>query len=471
MYQYDDPTCVATLPAPTATGAAGYFSNGNPTTGLGATVLTADYMNMVMLELLNVVKAGGISPSKTTYDQVLSAIKRIGQNTIVLADTGIANAYSAANPTALAASTWLDGVVQAVKIAHTNTGASTYSPDGLTAIPIYGLGLQPLQGGEMVVGGTAILMRTTIAGVNSGNPVCVLMEGAGGAQQTAAATALQHAPQSGQVQRNAFNYASVAGGTANALTATLVPAPASYTDDLTVVVRITSNNTGATTLNVNGLGVTAVVGAGHQPLQGGELAANGFACFTYSQALSQFILLWSTGGAEQVAAATQGQHAVQLQQVGNRVGEICFFAVSSPPAGFLAANGAAVSRTAYAMLFAAIGTTFGAGDGSATFNVPDMRGMFPRGWDSGAGVDSGRAFGSYQADSYASHNHAVSDPSHFHSVAAGGSLQSLGSGGMQYNVLSGSQNTSSSFTGISVQSSGGAATRGKNIALLACIKY
>ena len=185
MYQYDDPTCVATLPTPTATGAAGYFSNGNPTTGLGATVLTADYMNMVMLELLNVVKAGGISPSKTAYDQVLSAIKRIGQNTIVLADTGTANAYSAANPTPLVGSTWGDGVVQAVRIAHTNTGASTYSPDGLVAIPIYGLGLQPLQGGELVAGATALLVHSTITGVNSGNPICVLMMCPGGAQQLA----------------------------------------------------------------------------------------------------------------------------------------------------------------------------------------------------------------------------------------------------------------------------------------------
>ena len=185
MYQYDDPTCVAALPTPAALGAAGYFSNGNPTTGLGATVLTADYMNMVMLELLNVVKAGGISPSKTTYDQVLSALKRIGQNTIVLADTGIANAYSAANPSPLVTSTWGDGVVQAVKIAHTNTGASTYSPDGLAAIPIYGLGLQPLQGGELVAGATAVLVHSTIPGVNSGNPICVLMMCPGGAQQLA----------------------------------------------------------------------------------------------------------------------------------------------------------------------------------------------------------------------------------------------------------------------------------------------
>lgn len=79
-------------------------------------------------------------------------------------------------------------------------------------------------------------------------------------------------------------------------------------------------------------------------------------------------------------------------------GTVIFYAASTAPSGFLKANGAAVSRTTYASLFAAIGTTFGAGDGSTTFNVPDLRGEFPRGWDDGRGVDSGRVFGSTQAN-------------------------------------------------------------------------
>jgi microcystin-dependent protein len=55
-------------------------------------------------------------------------------------------------------------------------------------------------------------------------------------------------------------------------------------------------------------------------------------------------------------------------------GTIILFAGSSPPAGYLACDGSAVSRTTYANLFAAIGTAWGAGDGSTTFNVPDLRG-------------------------------------------------------------------------------------------------
>ena len=60
--------------------------------------------------------------------------------------------------------------------------------------------------------------------------------------------------------------------------------------------------------------------------------------------------------------------------------------------------GSAVSRTQYPALFAAIGTTFGVGDGRTTFNLPDLRGEFVRGWDGGRNIDPGRAFGSAQGD-------------------------------------------------------------------------
>ena len=80
------------------------------------------------------------------------------------------------------------------------------------------------------------------------------------------------------------------------------------------------------------------------------------------------------------------------------VGEVAFFARQSPPSGWLKANGAAVSRTTYADLFAAIGTTFGAGDGRTTFNLPDLRGEFVRGLDDGRNVDGGRRLGAVQGD-------------------------------------------------------------------------
>lgn len=72
------------------------------------------------------------------------------------------------------------------------------------------------------------------------------------------------------------------------------------------------------------------------------------------------------------------------------------FGGEKAPAGWFPCNGAAVSRTAYAQLFGAIGTVYGAGDGSSTFNLPDMRGEFLRGLDDGRGIDAERAAGSYQ---------------------------------------------------------------------------
>ena len=69
----------------------------------------------------------------------------------------------------------------------------------------------------------------------------------------------------------------------------------------------------------------------------------------------------------------------------NKAGLMAFFAADAAPAGWLECNGSAVSRTTYAALFAAIGTEYGVGDGTTTFNLPDLRGEFMRGWDNGRG--------------------------------------------------------------------------------------
>lgn len=67
-------------------------------------------------------------------------------------------------------------------------------------------------------------------------------------------------------------------------------------------------------------------------------------------------------------------------------GTVTMFAGSSTPTGWMVCDGSAVSRTTYAGLFAAIGTTWGVGDGSTTFNVPDLRGRTPIGAGTGSGL-------------------------------------------------------------------------------------
>lgn len=86
-----------------------------------------------------------------------------------------------------------------VSIANANTGASTLNVDGLGAKPIYGLALQPLQGGELVAKGVACFLYIVASTVNAGNGAWILMECAGGAQQVATASQSQHAVQFGQL--------------------------------------------------------------------------------------------------------------------------------------------------------------------------------------------------------------------------------------------------------------------------------
>lgn len=87
------------------------------------------------------------------------------------------------------------------------------------------------------------------------------------------------------------------------------------------------------------------------------------------------------------------------------VGSVFAMATPTVPAGYLECNGAAVSRVSYRTLFGLIGTYYGGGDGSTTFNLPDLRGAFVRGHDNGRTVDNGRGFGTTQA-SGAGHQHS-----------------------------------------------------------------
>jgi microcystin-dependent protein len=163
-------------------------------------------------------------------------------------------------------------------------------------------------------------------------------------------------------------------------------------------------------------------------------------------------------------------------------GTVIWTARTTAPTGYLKANGTAVSRSTYATLFSAIGTLYGAGDGSTTFNLPDLRGEFIRGWDDGRGVDAGRAFGSGQAAAFASHQHtgstadagAHSHSTNFSSVARGTptsarfALSSVGYNGVFQDIsINGVGDHAHSFT---TNASGGSETRPRNIALLACVK-
>jgi microcystin-dependent protein len=100
-------------------------------------------------------------------------------------------------------------------------------------------------------------------------------------------------------------------------------------------------------------------------------------------------------------------------------GTLMAFAGSAAPAGYLLCTGAAVSRTTYAALFAVIGTVYGAGDGSTTFNIPDGRSRSVVGAGQGAGLTN-RSLGSGTGAAWGEESHALSQaemPSHAHADA------------------------------------------------------
>lgn len=157
-------------------------------------------------------------------------------------------------------------------------------------------------------------------------------------------------------------------------------------------------------------------------------------------------------------------------------GAVIPYAGSSAPSGWLLCDGSAVSRTTYATLFDVIGTTYGSGDGSTTFNVPDLRGRAIAGKDDMGGSAANRitsggsgitgttlgAAGGTQTHTLITgeipaHNHGVTDPGHTHNYATGAAF---GAGSLpvyspQYNVVINSYTTGSATTGVSIQNTGG----------------
>ncbi|NHR07998.1 phage tail protein [Chromobacterium haemolyticum] len=169
------------------------------------------------------------------------------------------------------------------------------------------------------------------------------------------------------------------------------------------------------------------------------------------------------GAVEAAGLALNGADSGQLRQAIQLLtvpaGTVQFFAMQVAPRGWLRANGAAVSRTTYPALFAAIGTTFGVGDGVSTFNLPDLSGQFVRGWTGAGALDPGRAFGSVQND-------LVKLTDIWTAYWQGAAAPPIGN---SFPVVS-NQSSASNASYQNAPASPNAETRPKNIALLACVK-
>tara|TARA_Y100000052_G_scaffold11683_1_gene11518 strand:+ start:2162 stop:3283 length:1122 start_codon:yes stop_codon:yes gene_type:complete len=195
-----------------------------------------------------------------------------------------------------------------------------------------------------------------------------------------------------------------------------------------------------------------------------------------------------TDGAAGSFLQTNGSGVLSFSAVaGVPTGAVFCVAIASIPTGYLECNGAAVSRTTYAALFAFIGTQYGSGNGSSTFNLPDLRGEFIRGFDNGRGIDSGRSIGSLQTDLFKVHDHDadaaavsdVTDPGHIHEMRGFGTDDDGGariaggnSNAVRDDAMIANQTgvTVSTDVTVDVDDEGGTETRPRNIAMMYIIK-
>lgn len=192
------------------------------------------------------------------------------------------------------------------------------------------------------------------------------------------------------------NSAIMAGGTSAAITGTIKSPITKLRSGQSIKLIATVANIEKATLNINSTGSKPIYKNGEKAviqLTGSEMVPNGVYSMTYIEALNG-----GTGGWF-LDSPTAQPHIPS--------GIISAFATMSAPAGWLECNGRAISRTDYKELFQVIGTKWGEGDKTTTFNIPDLRGEFIRGWDNGRGIDSGRNFASFQDSDNKSHSHSA----------------------------------------------------------------
>ena len=251
-----------------------------------------------------------------------------------------------------------------------------------------------------------------------------------------------------QCQDGDLIYAGTVGGTANAIELTMTPASGGGVEGMMVLFIPGSDNTSSVTVDLDGSGAEALE-LNSAALVGGELqagqpaiiahdgtnwqlvtasalavlasVANGrgasligvedsagnFDQATVEAVLAEIIADYAAttngNGASKIGIEDSGglitattvegalaENRTAIDAAENRIvpsGAIMAWPTGTAPSNWLECDGSAVSRTTYSALFAVIGETYGNGDGSTTFNLPDLRGEFIRGFDNSAGND------------------------------------------------------------------------------------
>lgn len=286
-----------------------------------------------------------------------------------------------------------------------------------------------------------------------------------------------------QLASEAHIWCGAATGTANALVLTPSSAITSYTAGKTFHFQAASNNSGATSVSVSGLGAIDVEVNG-VACAGGEILAGKWYRLLLSSATKAQLSSIGMSGAKSGAnsditslsglttplSIAQGGTGSTTGVSGIPVGAVIDFTGTSAPTGYLACPVSAtnISRATYAALFAAIGTTWGAGDGSTTFGMP----WFPA--DYVASQANGNV-GTQTTGDNKTHTHAATQASHSHSLPVGNTNNPYSSGSFEHLIVAysgySSGVTSSATPSITVNATGGSANLAAGVRLLKCVKY
>jgi len=194
----------------------------------------------------------------------------------------------------------------------------------------------------------------------------------------------------------------------------------------------------------------------------------------YALSLAALYRNWLSSGADELTDSDKAQiddliefatYEVMNMAIVNPVGAIQMWLTDTIPDKWLKLVGQEISRTTYAELFALWGTTFGAGDGSTTFVLPDFRSLHPKG--AGGVISLGAIAGSsvvtLTTGQLPAHSHGVTDPGHVHRervgnganafiLAAGGGANPTVANGTTTNTVA--NNTGSATTGITIDNTG-----------------
>lgn len=276
----------------------------------------------------------------------------------------------------------------------------------------------------------------------------------------------------GWVDSNLMTYA-LDTGAANAYAVSYTPALTAIPDGLVVSFKAKTLNTGASTLAINGIAPAPIVGGAYSPLQGGEIVVNGDVRVQWNSSLDAWVLLDCAGGALQVPSATAGKHALNQDAADARYAllnsispaglEGTFYGpVANIPPGWIAMPIAStnISRTTFARLFAAVGTTWGAGDGATTFGMPwcpaDQTSVAANGnvgtTTSGVVISHLHGVAITTGIESTTHSHAVGDGGHGHTtpVPVNGELGGSGTTGPLFGSGSANSPSSLNVTGITL---------------------